>query len=76
MQENELKAFIKENRPLIYEYINSEILKDIGVMSLDFFVRLIDEYFVKKEKKKGTGTFSFFQAPYLIHHFLTKSYDI
>lgn len=50
MQENELKAFIKENSPLIYEYINSEILKDIGVMSSDFFVRLINEFF-KKEKR-------------------------
>ena len=50
MQENELKAFIKENSPLIYEYINSELLKDIGVMSSDFFVRLIDE-FLKKETK-------------------------
>ncbi|KLE03098.1 hypothetical protein [Aliarcobacter butzleri] len=50
MQENELKAFIKENSPLIYEYINSEILKNIGVISSDFFVRLIDEFF-KKEKR-------------------------
>ena len=50
MQENELKAFIKENSPLICEYINSEILKDIGVKSSDFFVRLIDEFF-KKEKE-------------------------
>lgn len=50
MQENELKAFIKENSPLIYEYINSELLKNIGVMSSDFFVRLVDE-FLKKENK-------------------------
>ncbi|MFY4807224.1 hypothetical protein ACOTVK_01565 [Aliarcobacter butzleri] len=50
MQENELKAFIKENSPLIYEYINSELLKNIGVMSSDFFVRLVDE-FLKKEKR-------------------------
>ena len=50
MQENELKAFIKENSSLLYQYINDEILKDIGVISLDFFVRLIDEYFAKKEK--------------------------
>ena len=51
MQENELKAFIKENSSLIYEYINNEILKDLGVMSPDFFARLIDEYFSKKEKR-------------------------
>ncbi|MFY4805467.1 hypothetical protein ACOTVJ_03600 [Aliarcobacter butzleri] len=50
MQENELKAFIKENSLLIYEYINSELLKDIGVISSDFFVRLIDEFFKKENK--------------------------
>ncbi|MFY9070176.1 hypothetical protein PZQ46_08190 [Aliarcobacter butzleri] len=50
MQENELKAFIKENSLLIYEYINSELLKDIGVMSSNFFLRLVDEFF-KKEKR-------------------------
>ena len=50
MQEYELKAFVKENLSLIFEYINDEILKDIGVMSPNFFIRLIDEYFSKKEK--------------------------
>ncbi len=50
MQENELKTFVKENSSLIFEYINCEILKDIGVMSPDFFVRLVDEYFTKEEK--------------------------
>ncbi len=58
MQENELKAFIKENSPLIYEYINAEILKDIGVMSSSFFERLIDEYFNKKEKRICTDNLS------------------
>ncbi len=55
MQENELKAFIKENPILVYEYINSEILKDIGVMSPNFFVRLIEEFFNKKEKNLCTN---------------------
>ncbi|MDY0192248.1 MAG: hypothetical protein RBR93_01870 [Aliarcobacter butzleri] len=50
MQENELKAFIKENSPLIYEYINKEISKDIGVMSSDFFLRLLDEFFNKQKR--------------------------
>ncbi|MFX4230143.1 hypothetical protein ACOL3I_01465 [Aliarcobacter butzleri] len=50
MQENELKAFIKENSLLVYKYINSALLKDIGVMSSDFFLRLVDEFF-KKEKR-------------------------
>lgn len=55
MQENELKAFIKENAILIYKYINSEILKNIGTLSLDFFVRLIEEFFNKKEKRVCTN---------------------
>ncbi|MCG3660646.1 hypothetical protein [Aliarcobacter butzleri] len=50
MQENELKAFIKENSLLVYKYINSELLKNIGVMSSDFFVRLVDEFFKKENK--------------------------
>lgn len=56
MQENELKTFIKENSTLICEYINSEILKHIGVISPDFFIRLIDEYFSKKEKRICTDS--------------------
>ena len=55
MQENELKAFIKENATLIYEYINSEILKNIGTLSPDFFVRLIEEFFNKNEKRVCTN---------------------
>lgn len=50
MQENELKAYIKENSPLIFEYINKEILKDIGVMSSNFFIRLLDEFFNKQKR--------------------------
>lgn len=58
MQENELKAFIKENSPLMHEYINSELLKDIGVISSVFFVRLIDEIF--KEAKVYFNHVKFF----------------
>ena len=54
MQENELKAFIKENPILIYEYINNETLKDIGFMSPDFFVRLVSEFFSGKNKRVCT----------------------
>ena len=50
MQEIELKAYIKENASLIFEYINKEILKDIGVMSSNFFVRLLDEFFNKQKR--------------------------
>lgn len=59
MQEKELRAFIRENAPLLYEYINCEILKDIGVMSSDFFIRLVDEYFNKQKKRIGTENLTF-----------------
>lgn len=55
MQENELKVFIKENAILIYEYINSEILRNIGTLSPNFFIRLIEEFFNKKEKRVCTN---------------------
>ena len=55
MQEKELKAFIKENASLIYEYINNEILKNIGTISPNFFVRLIEEFFNKDEKRVCTN---------------------
>lgn len=58
MQKNELKAYIKENLHLIYEYINNEILKDIGVISFDFFVKLTKEYFNKNEKRVCTNGLS------------------
>ncbi|NVJ53818.1 MAG: hypothetical protein HWD90_08970 [Campylobacteraceae bacterium] len=51
MQQNELKAFIKENSYLIQEYINCVILKDIGTMSHNFFMRLVDNYFNKENKR-------------------------
>ncbi len=47
MQENELKAFVKQNSPLIYKYINTEILKDIGEINPNYFVTLIKEFFSK-----------------------------
>ncbi len=31
--------FINENSNLIYEYINKEILKDIGAINKDFFLQ-------------------------------------
>ena len=58
MQENELKVFIKENAPLIYEYINTEILKEIGMIHPSFFLRLIDEYFTKEDKRIPTDNLS------------------
>ena len=68
MQENELKAFIKENSPLIFEYLNNEILKDIGVMSSNFFIRLIDEFFNKEKKFYGED----FTADTLGYYLITE----
>ncbi len=52
MQENELKAFVKQHSIAIYTYINSEILKDIGKISPNYFVILIDEFFCKSFDRK------------------------
>lgn len=51
MQEKELKAFIKENSPFIYEYMNSVVLKDIGVMNREFFEKLIKDFFNKTKRR-------------------------
>lgn len=53
MQENELKVFIKQNSPLIFEYINSIILKDIGSIHPNFFVKLVNDFFSKDIDKKN-----------------------
>jgi hypothetical protein len=47
MQQNELKTFIKQNAPWIYEYINSEVLKGIGKINSNYFVKLITDMFIK-----------------------------
>lgn len=51
MKEKELRIFIKENSPFIYEYINKEVLKDIGVMNPRFFVKLVNEFFNIENRK-------------------------
>jgi len=45
LQLNEMKDFIKENSYLIYNYINAEILKDVGEMNFDFFVKVLEDIF-------------------------------
>ena len=42
---NEMKDFIKENSDLIYSYINTEILKDLGEMNFNYFSKYIFFYF-------------------------------
>lgn len=43
----ELKSFIKQNSYGIYQYINQEVLKDIGVMNADYFVKLVNNILVE-----------------------------
>jgi len=48
----ELKNFVKENSHLIYEFINTEILKDVGVMNSNYYIKLIDDIFIKQDNLK------------------------
>lgn len=45
---NEVKVFIKKNSYLIYEYINIEVLKNIGLINPEYFIKIIEEM-LKKE---------------------------
>ena len=45
---NEVKVFIKKNSYLIYEYINTEVLKNIGLINPEYFIQIIEEM-LKKE---------------------------
>lgn len=69
MQEKELKNFIKENSPYIYKYTNTQILKDIGSISPNFFTRLLSEYFTKEEKRISTENLS---ADTLIYYLIAE----
>ena len=48
MQDNKLKNFINENLSLIYEFINSEVLKGIGQIHPDYFAKVVNDMFVKE----------------------------
>lgn len=43
-----LQEFIKQNAPFIVEYINCEVLKEIGTMNPNYFVKLVNDSFVKQ----------------------------
>lgn len=66
MQELELKTFIKQNSPFIYEYMNNEILKDIGAIHPSFFVRLIDEFFSKEQRSVSFEKINFDNFAYYL----------
>lgn len=44
----QLKEYIKQNAPWIYEYINTEVLKGIGAINANFFIYLIKDIYVKQ----------------------------
>jgi len=46
LENNALKLFIKENSYLIYEYINTEVLKDIAQMHPEYFIKAIKDLFI------------------------------
>ncbi|WP_419769454.1 MAG: hypothetical protein ACNI3C_08890 [Candidatus Marinarcus sp.] len=48
MQLNELKIFIKQNAPWIYAFINSEVLKGVGEINPNYFVKLLADLFGKR----------------------------
>ena len=48
MEHKELKTFIKQNAPWIYEYINCEVLNGMGKINSNYFVKLLNEIFIKQ----------------------------
>lgn len=49
-----LKAYVKQNAPWIYEYINTEILKNMGAIHPNYFVKIIEDIFVKQNEAQLT----------------------
>lgn len=56
MQKNELKTFIKQNAPWIYEYINCEVLNEIGQINPNYFVKLLNDIFIKQTLNQNIDT--------------------
>ena len=48
----EIKDFIKKNSYFIYEYINTSVLKNIGIINPDYFVKIIQDIFEEENKIK------------------------
>lgn len=74
LQVNELKDFIKENSYLIYEYINTEVLKNIGVMNQEYFLKVIKDIFNENTNTKinfndvNTNIFPYYIFTLLSYH--------
>lgn len=50
-----LKAYVKQNAPWIYEYINTEVLKGIGSIHPNYFIKVIEDIFIKQNEAQITS---------------------
>jgi hypothetical protein len=70
----QLKEFIKKNSYFIYEYINSDVLKDIGMMNPEYFIKVIQDIFIKEIKiKKNLNNVNSNIFPYFLFTLLSKN---
>lgn len=69
MKEHEVTNFIKNNSYFIYEYINKEVLKDIGSINHDYFTKEIEDILKNKIEIKQININTF---PYFIFTLLAK----
>lgn len=52
---DEIITFLKDNAYWCYKFINSSILRDLGTMSLDFFISTIKDIFITNVKELTTA---------------------
>jgi len=72
MTNNEIKNLIKKNELIIYNYINQEILKDVGVMNLYYFKKIIEDILIE-DKSDFLSAKNLNLMPYLILTFINNS---
>lgn len=67
LQLDAIKTFIKNNGYWVYDYINAEVLKDMGVMNDSYFIQIIEEIFVRNAGElKQSNRLSIALLPYSI----------
>lgn len=70
MEEIELKRFLKENSSSLLEFINKEILKDVGEINSNYFNKLIKDIFFNGTNKIEIKNLNLNKLPYQILTFL------
>lgn len=69
-----IQDFIKRNSLFICDYINTVILKDVGVMNFDYFVKVTEDIFEKrKDIEVNLTEIDSNILPYLILTLLSKN---